>query len=175
METGRKLLTAGFVLVACVAAALPLAEDREANNKIPDAVWPDSFEGSPLVELPLSELEQRVFSRFPGQVKRFQSAHAQLIIRQVQQATRQLHPASDCYRALGYTISKHRGFRDESGRDWSQFDAARNDVRLSVRELVVSEGGNHWPDIGYWYWQALWQSDGGPWTSFLVAEPYSES
>ncbi len=175
METSKKLLTSGFLLIACIAAALPFAENRKASSKIAHVVWPNSFEGTPLVELPLSQLEQRVFTQFPGQVKRFQVEHAQLIIRQVYKATRKLHPASDCYRALGYTISKHRRFQDGSGRNWSQFDAIRNDVRLSVRELVVAKDGTHWPDIGYWYWQALWRSDTGPWTSYLVAEPYSDS
>ncbi len=174
METRKKLVSAGFVLVTCTAAALPLAEDRQTRSEIVYADWPKSFEGTPLVALPLSALEQRVFSQFPGQVKRFQARSAQLIIRKVQQATRQLHPATDCFRALGYTIGNHRHFRDKLGRTWSQFKATKNDLRLSVRELVAAQDGTHWPDIGYWYWHALWHSDAGPWTSYLVAEPYSE-
>lgn len=40
---------------------------------------------------------------------------------------------------------------------------------MQVCEVIRNDKGESWPDASSWYWHALWQSEDGPWWSFVVA------
>ena len=134
--------------------------------------WPTHFRDQPLTQLPLSDLEERFARRFPGAIARFTDGHRMLILRQVQQPTRQLHPATDCFKALGYTIDRPRPVVDEEDARWSCFAAERNGARLRVCERIHDSEGNAWTDTSAWFWAA--QYGGGPWWATTVVEPDRE-
>ncbi len=77
--------------------------------------WPTHFRDRPLTPLPLSELELRFARRFPGAIARFSDGERVLILRRVDRPTRQLHPATDCFAALGYSIDRPRPSADVDG------------------------------------------------------------
>jgi exosortase/archaeosortase family protein len=66
-------------------------------------VFPATFEGFEIKKLPLSERESYFLEDFPGHIGRFSDGKREIIIRYVWEATRKLHPASDCFRATGYS------------------------------------------------------------------------
>ena len=131
--------------------------------------WPTHFRDQPLTQLPLSDLEERFARRFPGAIARFTDGHSMLILRQVRQPTRQLHPATDCFKALGYSIDRPRPVVDADDVTWSCFAAERNGARLRVCERIHDSAGNAWTDTSAWFWAA--QYGGGPWWATTVVEP----
>ena len=86
--------------------------------------WPSEWDGAALRPLALSDVEQRFADRFPGAIGRMTDGTQTLVMREVSQPTRMLHPAADCYRALGYRIA---------GRD----EIAHSDPRVARRVFWV--------------------------------------
>ena len=161
-------------IVACVAAALmPFlsAQSESSRNAGPVAFpgWPAEFEGKTLTALPLTALEQRFNSDFPGKISRFTDGKREIIIRWVTEATRKLHPASDCFQGLGYTVKPLAVHRDEKGSLWSSFAASKGNDQLRVYERIHSDSGETWTDVSAWYWAAL-RSDSGSWWAITIAE-----
>lgn len=105
---------------------------------------------------------------FPGRIGRFSDGEREIVIRWVTEATRKLHPASDCFQGLGYSIKPRALQRDDKGSLWSSFGASKGNERLRVRERIHSESGETWTDVSSWYWAALREE--GPWWAITVAE-----
>ncbi|MET0540396.1 MAG: hypothetical protein ABWZ88_01440, partial [Variovorax sp.] len=80
--------------------------------------WPAQWDGAPLRPLALSDVEQRFAQQFPGSIARMTDGRQMLVLREVRSPTRMLHPAVDCYRALGYRIEQARLERDAQQRLW---------------------------------------------------------
>jgi hypothetical protein len=172
-----------FVGALLVAGALPLAENfvpraseldpsaTAAGNSNDSIEWPTHFRDQPLTPLPLGAVEQRFARRFPGAIARFTDGERVLIMRQVTHPTRQLHPAEDCFRALGFTIDRPRPVVDDQGQRWSCFAASTGDRRLRVCERIHDSAGGEWTDVSAWFWAS--QYGGGPWRAITVvsAEP----
>jgi hypothetical protein len=137
--------------------------------------WPTHFRDRPLTQLALTPLEARFAHRFPGAIARFTDGTQLLILREVTQPTRRLHPAADCFRAAGYAIDVPRAFSDAHGERWSCFRAARDGQRVRVCERLQDADGNAWTDVSAWYWSALWSGRaggrGGPWRAITVVTP----
>ena len=131
--------------------------------------WLTTFEGRTLTPLPLDEMEKSFASDFPGRIARFTDGDRELIIRWVTEATRKLHPSSDCFQGLGYTVEPLAAHRDERGALWSRFRATKGAERLIVREQIHSGSGETWTDVSAWYWSAL-QHNNGSWWAITVAE-----
>jgi hypothetical protein len=171
------LLVAGVLPVAVHLAApaggriaqpawlRPAAVEDDAPARVD---WPTHFRDRPLTQQPLSALEQRFARRFPGAIARFTDGESALILRQVTRPTRQLHPATDCFAALGWRIERPRPQRDEAGLTWSCFVAARDGTRLRVCERIRDSEGREWTDTSAWFWAA--QYGGGPWWATTVVE-----
>ena len=70
--------------------------------------WPTDAQGQPLRPLALSRVEQRFAERFPGRIARLTDGHQIVVLRELDRPTRMLHPATDCYRALGYRIESEQ-------------------------------------------------------------------
>jgi hypothetical protein len=163
-----------FYIVACaVAAFLPFLSAPSESTTNAAAVsfpgWPTEFEGKTLQPLPLTELEERFNADFPGKIGRFTDGKRELIVRWVTEATRKLHPASDCFQGLGYSVTPRPVRRDEKGSLWSSFTATKGNDQLRVYERIHDNYGKTWTDASSWYWAAL-QHGKGSWWAITIAE-----
>jgi len=95
--------TLAIALAAIAAAAAPLWP--HAGTPAPPAVWPKSFEGRAITPLAAAPEDALLAAHFPGTIARFGDGRRQIVLLQVTAATRLLHPARDCFHALGYAIS----------------------------------------------------------------------
>ena len=164
------VLFAGLVLTAAILPwLLPAARSHAAHGgPSQEAAWPATFEGRPLTRLPLSAVERRFAAQFPGQIGRFTDGTRHLIVRLVQGPTRMLHPASDCFRGLGYRVETPRVVVDGAGLAWSCFAAERDGRIRRVCERIYDENGKAWTDVSSWYWAALLGRTSHPWVALTV-------
>ena len=93
------------------------------------------------------------------------------MLRRVDQPTRMLHPAQDCYRALGYRIADVRLEADAAQRRWRCFTAERDGRTWRVCERIVDTEGQAFTDTSAWFWAALLGRSTGPWQTITTAEP----
>jgi len=159
-----------YVVACAVAALVPLLSVQSKDQ--PNAAfpgWPAQFEGNPLTPLPLTELEKRFANDFPGQIGRFTDGKREIVIRWVTEATRKLHPSSDCFQGLGYSVKPLALRRDDRGGLWSSFEATKGSEQLRVYEQIQNESGQTWTDVSAWYWSAL-KDGNGSWWAITVAE-----
>lgn len=162
-----------YIVACAVAALMPFFSAQTKSSGNSGAVlfpgWPAEFEGKTLTPLPLTEREQRFNADFPGKIGRFTDGKRELIVRWVTEGTRKLHPASDCFQGLGYTVKPLAMHRDEKGSLWSSFAATKGNDRLRVYERIHSDSGEAWTDVSAWYWSAL-QHGEGSWWAITIAE-----
>lgn len=156
--------------LASIVPFLPLKE--EVGTRKAEALdWPNKVEGRALTMLPLSDKETRFLHSFPGQVARFSDGSREIILRQVLEPTRKLHPSADCFKATGYSIKPLSMFVDQEKNRWSQFEAIKGKEKLRVRERIYDEAGNNWADVSSWYWATLLKrASSGPWWAVTIAE-----
>lgn len=167
---------AGFALAMALSLGWSgLAALRPAPPPGPIAAapeWPRKWDGAALRPLALGEVEQRFAQRFPGAIARLTDGRRLLVLRQVQRPTRMLHPAQDCYRALGWRIEQARLERDEQGRLWRCFVTRRaGEAGMHVCERIVDAQGRAFTDTSAWYWAAAMGHSQGPWQAVTVAVP----
>ena len=164
-----------FYIIACAIAALvpyvsaqyPTAADTAPAVMFPG--WPRTFEGKTLTPIALNEVEKSFASDFPGRIARFTDGKREVIIRWVTEPTRKLHPSSDCFQGLGYSVEPLAAHRDEHGTLWARFAAIKRNSRLVVYEQIHADSGETWTDVSAWYWSAL-QQESGSWWAITVAE-----
>lgn len=159
-----------FIISCLLAAAAPLVRPTANQTAGVQADFPSSFEGKALRELPLSEREQRFLANFPGRISRFSDGEREIVIRIVNSETRKLHPSSDCFRGLGYTVEPLPLETDDSGNNWGCFLAKNRSQALRICERVYDEEGQSWSDVSSWYWAAFVGRTQGPWWAVTVAE-----
>jgi hypothetical protein len=166
--------TVFFIIICAIAAGVPFLP---AQSKTPPGTagtvvfpgWPAEFEGKALTQLPLNAIENSFASDFPGRIARFTDGEREVIIRWVTEPTRKLHPSSDCFQGLGYSVKPLAAHRDEHGSLWARFAATKGNERLVVYEQVHADSGETWTDVSAWYWSAL-QHDSGSWWAITIAE-----
>jgi len=156
--------------VLAFAAPFWFSSEKVVNNAAPNfRGFPAAFENLPLEELPLTEREKFFLEDFPGKVGRFSDGKREIVIRFVTEATRKLHPAGDCFRAIGYATKPLPLKVDDAGKRWSCFSAVKTNERLRVCERIYDTAGNEWTDVSAWYWSAL-NEFGGEWWAVTIAE-----
>jgi exosortase/archaeosortase family protein len=165
-----KLSLAAFAAVAGPVIAKE-TQSPQASLSQEALTWPTQYEGKPLAELPLTDKERAFAQGFPGRIWRFSDGESEIIIRWVKEATRRLHPASDCFKGLGYSISALPLKRSSDGTVMGCFIASRGGVRLQVCEQIRNDKGQVWADASSWYWAALWGGVQTPSWSYVVAKP----
>jgi hypothetical protein len=159
-----------LLLVCLVAAMVPLLVPRPQPaimGNFPG--WPSSFAGKPLRALPLGPIEQRFAADFPGRIARFTDGEHEFVIRWVSQETRKLHPASDCFRGSGYSVTPKPLLVETDGARWGTFLATRGKQRLDIRERIYDAAGRQWTDVSAWYWSATTGKSTGPWWAVTIA------
>lgn len=170
----RQVALPAFLAAVAVAAAVPLVTAKgNAPAKAGDGFpgWPASYDGRPLSPLPLSAREEAFQRDFPGRIGRFSDGKREIVLRWVTDATRRLHPASDCFRGIGYAIDPLPLRRDATGEVMGCFRATRADQTRTVCEKIESvAGGSSWSDVPAWYWETLFGGARGPWWSIVVAD-----
>lgn len=166
----------GLAMLACIAWSLADAwqdpvSPPPSGSRFQE--WPAQWDGAPLRPLALGDVEQRFAERFPGAIARMTDGHRTLVLRRVDRPTRMLHPAADCYRALGWRIENARLMRDGEARLWRCFLARRpgGGHRLEVCERIVDARGQAFTDSSAWYWAAQAGRSAGPWQAVTVATP----
>ena len=133
---------------------------------------PTQWHGAALRPLALSDVELRFAKHFPGTVARLTDDRQTLVLRTVNQPTRMLHPATDCYRGLGYRIHSEQLEVQANGQDrWRCFVAQRNDRGVRVCERIEDASGQGFTDTSSWYWASIAGQSHGPWKAFTVATP----
>ena len=166
-----------FIICCLLAAVAPFAPMRSdaPNEQSAFPGWPAQFEGHGLTQLPLSSREERFATDFPGRIARFEALFSngqrEMIIRWAPRETRALHPASDCFKGLGYSIKPLPARVDPAGHRWGCFEARRGAESLNVYERIYDSADKEsWSDVSSWYWQAMMgQASGGYW-AVTVAE-----
>lgn len=162
------------VMVACLAWGVfgTLRVEPAASSTAVFREWPNAWDGAALRPLALSEVEHRFAQHFPGAIARMTDGEQMFVLRQVNAPTRMLHPAVDCYRALGYRIEQARLERDAQARLWRCFHAQRGHGQtLRVCERIVDASGAAFTDTSAWYWAAASGHSQGPWEAVTVARP----
>lgn len=137
--------------------------------------WPTEWDGAPLRPLALGPVEQRFARQFPGAIARMTDGERMLVLRHVTTPTRMLHPAEDCYRALGWGIASARLEHDAHGQLWRCFVATRTNSTggppLRVCERTTDAQGRAFTDTSSWYWAAVRGQSTGPWLAVTTATP----
>jgi exosortase len=159
----------GWLLVAA-AFLTPVIGFGESRSPRPPSfqTGPEVFAFNdlvlPLHPLPATEAELAFAKSFPGSLSSHRWGNEQVILRQVHEATRRLHPSSECLRAAGFKTSEAFTVDLSDGTRWSRFYAERDGLRLIVHERITSPlNQKSWTDVSSWYWFALWHPLNGPW------------
>lgn len=160
-----------FAAVLAVCALAPLAQRSTANGEtaVQATEWPSTWEGRRLRPLALSTVEMRFAAHFPGHIARLTDDEQVIVLREVRQPTRMLHPAADCYRGLGYRIEQAQLERDAQQGLWRCFVAERDGKRLRVCERIVDAQGRTYTDASSWFWAAQLGQSTGPWQAITTA------
>ncbi len=149
--------------------------------------WPREVFGRDLRPLALSDVERNFAAQFPGVIARMTDGENLYTLRHVTHPTRKLHPSADCFRGLGYSISRSRleqrnllgasstllarcFVAEKDGTKDGTWDAT-NGMRVRVCEQIVDARGNAYTDASSWYWSALFGQTTGPWQAVTVATP----
>jgi hypothetical protein len=162
-----------LIAVALWCAMLPLALDSRAEPAATAAhgEWPTAWHGQALQPLALSAVEQRFAARFPGRIARFAVADdSELVLREVTRPTRMLHPAADCWRALGWHIDGTRLEHRAQAALWRCFEAHQGGQRVRVCERIVDAQGQAFTDTSAWFWAASLGRSHGPWQAVTHVE-----
>ena len=167
-----------FGVAMAVCALASVAQAWQAPASLPSQAfheWPSTWDGAPLRPLALSEVEHRFAQRFPGAIARMTDGQGVFVLRHVASPTRMLHPAADCYRALGYRVTQVRLENDAQQRLWRCFAAVRkHGETLRVCERIVDADGHAFTDTSAWYWAAAAGRSQGPWQAVTVASSMGE-
>lgn len=165
-----------LVSVLAVTACLPFARATGSAAPVDRHVeWPTRYDGRPIRPLAPSAIELRFALQFPGSIARFASGAGTIVLRDVERPTRRLHPATDCFRGLGYAIADERLERGHDGGDdvrlWRCFTARKGGIGLDVCERIVDADGLAFTDASSWYWAAVLGRSRGPWRAVTTATP----
>lgn len=135
--------------------------------------WPTRHEGRPLKRLPLTHREERFSLGFPGRIAKFTDGSRMVIVRWVTKETRKLHPASDCFKGIGYAVQPLPIHIDAQGTRWGCFKGTRDANNILVFERIFEDAGAGWTDVSAWYWAAVLRQTHGPWWAVTVVESQS--
>ena len=158
----------------CLGATLiPFAAPPTSGVQLPleEPSWPIEIMGHPVTAVKVLGEERAFAADFPGQMRRFTDGVNSYFVRVVNRETRQLHPSSDCFKGLGYTIKSQPLVVSSDGTRWGSFSAQKGNESYLVMEQIHDTHGHTWTDVSEWYWHALMHENEGPWWAITVAQP----
>ena len=158
-----------LLALAVVAAVTAPFFPHKAPTPAASVNWPSSYEGRTLAPVAPAPEDARLARDFPGRIARFTDGRRQIVLRSVSTATRQLHPARDCFQAIGYRITPLPMEATPAGLA-SCFGAERAGVKLRLCERITDARGTSFPDASGWYWSALLGQSHGPWLAATIVE-----
>lgn len=163
-----------LLFILCLAAALVPLRSSSARPNNPANTFP-GWVAAPLpnnlTPIKPSAREARFVADFPGKIGVFTDGTRTYVVRWVRTATRKLHPASDCLRALGYTVKPTPIFASVDGSHWGTSSAQHGSEKLRVRERIIDSVGREWTDVSAWFWAAALSRNAGPWWAVTIFEP----
>src|SRR5882724_7929766 len=135
-----------FFALCLLAAAVPFCSGPRTKIPLRDGFpgWAAAPGLPDVTSLELGPREARFAADFPGRLGAFTNGQQTFIVRWVPQPTRKLHPASDCLRALGYTIKPSPIFVGADATEWGTHFAQHGEDKLRVRERIVDTNGKGW-------------------------------
>jgi hypothetical protein len=166
-----KLACAAIVPLCLVISTWKALASHAADPPIPAIELPSRFEGRPVRPLVLTDVEHRFARQFPGTIARLTDGERVVVLRTVLRPTRMLHPATDCYRGLGWRVQDVKLQFDEGRRLWRCFTATHGSDVQRVCERIVDVQGRSFTDASAWYWAAMLARSQGPWQAYTVARP----
>ncbi len=165
-----------FLFLAALAASAPLwpraTPATAAESATLPTDWPADAVGHDWTPQALGEREARFARDFPGRIGVFSTPDGRVVVlRHVVRPTRKLHPAADCLRGLGYTVTPRPIFAQTDGVEWGEVAATRDNETLRARERILGAEGRAWTDISAWYWSAAFGRATGPWLAITELSP----
>jgi hypothetical protein len=161
-----------FILSCCCAFILPYlpinTNSGEPNPSFPG--WPSTIDTHDFQPIALSKTEAKFALSFPGRIAKFSNGQQTIQVRWITKPTRKLHPASDCFKGIGYRVRPLSLLVDKSGAIWSRIQCVKGSSRLVVRERIFDNHGQAWTDVSSWYWNAVCGRSNGPWWSVTIVE-----
>lgn len=158
----------------CLCAALvPFSASGTcgAQQKSEQPNWPTELLGRQITAVASLDEENAFAADFPGHMRRFTDGTKSYFVRVVNKETRQLHPSSDCFKGIGYSIEPRPLLVSPDGTRWSSFVARKGNSSLQIMEQLHDNHGHTWTDVSEWYWYALMHESDGPWWDITVACP----
>lgn len=174
-DTGRGMappLRISLILCTIVAACVPIVLGHQGTDSMSRNFpgWPKQFEGLDLKPIPATPVQEQFMSGFPGRIAAFTAGSKTVVLRYIEQPTRQLHASSDCYRGAGYSIHWLPIVTEKDGTRWSSFRAEKGAENQLVRERIFDGKGSSWTDVSAWYWATVMRQTSKPWWGFTVSE-----
>ena len=136
-----------------------------------------SFQGTTMNVVPctLTSEEMRFAEHFPGTISVYRSGNTQIILREMNLATRKLHASRDCLRASGYEVSDAKEVTGAHNNVWLCYRALHDGQRYIVHERITSlVDQSTWTDVSQWFWHALRRPLNGPWRAETIIQREEE-
>jgi hypothetical protein len=162
-----------FFIAACgLVAIIPILPFQSGVKleRMAGPQWPTHFNGNVLKKVSLSEREKIFEYGFPGKIARFTDGQREIVLKWLTQPTRKLHPASDCFKGMGFAIKPMPVWVDKKENRWGCFRAVKGNQNICIIERIYDESGHSWNDVSSWYWSALLGKTSGPWWAVTVSE-----
>lgn len=163
-----------LLFILCLGAALvPLRSKPAQHDNTSDTFpgWAAAPQPTELMPVEPSSREARFAADFPGRIGVFTDGTRTYVVRWIRIPTRKLHPASDCLRALGYTVKPTPIFASADGTHWGTSSAQHGGEQLRVRERIIDSADHEWTDVSAWFWAAALGRSAGPWWTVTIFEP----
>ena len=163
----RQALLAAAILVLLAS----FFSKSQPPHPLPEPQLLTSYQGIPVTRVALNKAEETFYRDFPGTIAVYQTGQHKLIVRQINRATRKLHPASHCLRAEGFGTGSETVVKDEDGVAWLSYSITRHGEIFHVKEhITCPTSGRSWPEISAWFWHAFLNPSDGPWEAVTVIE-----
>lgn len=137
-----------------------------------------TFQGTTMNVVPcaLTDEEMRFAEHFPGTIGVYRSGNTQIILREMQLATRKLHASRDCLRASGFEVYEGKEWTDAKGDIWLRYRASHDGQGYIVHERIISlVDHTSWTDVSQWFWHALRRPLNGPWRAETIIQHEEEA
>ncbi len=131
---------------------------------------PEEMRSYDLEPMGLKGEADRFARYFPGKIEMYSFDGGIVILRQVNQMTRSVHPAQDCFKGAGYKVALKPHFVDAGKRMWGTFGAERGSENYRVRERIIGKTGGAWTDVSSWFWAGVLGQTSGGWIVITLVE-----